>query len=59
MIHIERTAFIRTLTLTLALLNQLLQATGHPILPISETELQNFISALWTIAASIWMWMKK
>ena len=57
MLHFERGEFIRTVTLMLALCNQLLQAAGHPILPINETDLQNLISALWTVLASLWMWV--
>lgn len=59
MLHFERSELIRTATLVLALLNQLLLAAGHPILPINEADLQNLISALWTIAASLWIWLKK
>lgn len=56
MLHLDRGEFIRTVTLMLALCNQLLQAAGHPILPINEEDLQNFISALWTVLASLWIW---
>ena len=56
MLHFERGEVIRTVTLMLALCNQLLQAAGHPILPINEADLQNLISALWTVLASLWMW---
>lgn len=57
MLHFERGEVIRTVTLMLALCNQLLQAAGHPILPINETDLQNLISSLWTVLASLWMWV--
>ena len=57
MLHFERSEVIRTVTLMLALCNQLLQAAGHPILPINETDLQNLISSLWTVLASLWMWV--
>ena len=47
---------VRTAVLFLALLNQLLLVFGYSILPISEEELSEFLSALLTILSSLWVW---
>ena len=47
---------VRTALLFLALLNQLLLVFGYSILPISEEELSEFLSALLTILSSLWVW---
>lgn len=48
----------RTAALGLALANQLLSATGHPVLPIESEQLEQFVSAGLTIAAAIPAWWK-
>ena len=47
---------VRTAVLFLALLNQMLLVFGYSILPISEEELSEFLSALLTILSSLWVW---
>ena len=47
---------VRTAVVFLALLNQLLLVFGYSILPISEEELSEFLSALLTILSSLWVW---
>jgi len=47
---------VRTAVLFLALLNQLLLVFGYSILPISEEELSEFLSALLTILSALWVW---
>ena len=48
----------RTACLALALTNQLLSATGHPVLPIEDSQLESLITTGLTMAASIAAWWK-
>lgn len=48
----------RTICLGLALTNQILSATGHPVLPIESTEVEQFVTAGLTVAASVAAWWK-
>ena len=47
---------VRTAVLFLALVNQLLLLFGYSILPISEEELNQFLTTLLTMGSAIWMW---
>ncbi len=49
---------VRTAVLFLALLNQLLMVFGYSILPISEQELSELLTALFTAMAAMWAWWK-
>ena len=49
---------VRTAVLFLALLNQLLMVFGYSILPISEQELSELLTALFTAVAAMWAWRK-
>ena len=49
---------VRTLVLFLALLNQLLMVFGYSILPISEEQFGELLTALFTAIASLWTWWK-
>ena len=46
----------RTAALALALVNQLLSATGHSVLPIESSELEQLISTGFTIGAALAGW---
>lgn len=48
--------WVRTIVLFLALVNQLLMVFGYTILPISEEEMSELCTALFTVAAAIWTW---
>ena len=48
----------RTAVLALALTNQILSATGHPVLPIENAELETLITTSMTVGASLWGWWK-
>ena len=39
----------RTIILALALINQILSATGHPVLPIEDAEVETLVSTAWTM----------
>lgn len=47
---------VRTIVLFLALVNQLLMVFGYSILPISEEEMSELCTALFTAVAAIWTW---
>lgn len=48
----------RTIILALALINQILSATGHDVLPIADEQVNTVVSTIWTVAAAIWAWWK-
>ena len=56
--NISRATVARTAALGLALANQLLSATGHPVLPIESAELEQLVSTGLTIAAALAGWWK-
>ena len=49
---------IRTVCLVLALVNQILTATGHSIIPIDDETVTQLISAGATVATSLLAWWK-
>ena len=48
----------RTACLALALTNQILSATGHPVLPIEDSQLETLVTTSFTVAASLAAWWK-
>lgn len=48
----------RTACLALALTNQILSATGNPVLPIEDAQLESLITTGLTVAASLAAWWK-
>lgn len=55
---IKKDTIIRTVILVLALVNQILTSTGHSLIPISDEEITELISLVFTIGASVWAWWK-
>lgn len=49
---------IRTICLGLALINQILVATGHSVIPIDDETVQLLVSTLATVITSIIAWWK-
>lgn len=43
----------RTIILALALINQILSATGHPVLPIEDAQIETLVTTGWTVVAAI------
>ena len=43
----------RFIILALALINQVLSVTGHPILPIDESQIEMLVSTLFTIGTAL------
>lgn len=54
----SKSTIIRTLVLVLALVNQILTATGHSIIPISDEEITQLVTLIFTICASVVAWWK-
>lgn len=48
----------RTAVLALALINQILSAAGKPVLPIESAQLEQMISAGFTVGAALAAWWK-
>lgn len=49
---------IRTILLLFALTNQILTASGHPILPFNDEFITELVTILFTLVASILAWWK-
>lgn len=56
--RISPATIARTATLILALTNQVLSAAGKPVLPIESENLEQLVTAIITIGASLWAWWK-
>ena len=48
----------RTIILALALINQMLSATGHPVIPIQDADVETLVSTGFTIVMSVIAWWK-
>jgi len=48
--------WVRTCVLFVALINQLLMVFGYSILPITEEQVSELCTALFTIIAALWTW---
>lgn len=48
----------RTICLGLALTNQILSATGHPVLPIEDAQVETLVTTGLTVATSLIAWWK-
>lgn len=48
----------RTIILILALVNQLLTATGHSIIPIADETITQIVSVLFTVITALIAWWK-
>ena len=55
---IKAETIIRTVVLAVALLNQVLTATGHNVLPVSDEQIAELLTLAITIGASVWAWWK-
>lgn len=56
--NISKATWIRTIVLIIALINQILIVLGANPLPFSEEGIFEGVSALVTVAASLWSWWK-
>lgn len=56
--NVKASTIIRTVVLVLALVNQGLTIAGLNVLPITEEQVTEVLSLLFTIGASLWAWWK-
>ena len=56
--NISAGTIARTICLALALTNQILSATGHPVLPIEDSQVETLVTTGLTVAASVAAWWK-
>lgn len=56
--QISTSTIVRTVVLIFALINQVLSATGHSVLPIEDAQIEQFITLGLTIVASLISWWK-
>ena len=57
-LRITPSTIIRTIILALALVNQVLAATGHSIIDVSDEDINTLVTTLFTVAAAIAAWWK-
>lgn len=55
---IEAGTIIRTVLLVVALVNQVLTLTGHSVLPVSDEQLTELISTIFTVVTALIAWWK-
>lgn len=55
---IEVGTIIRTVLLVVALVNQVLTITGHSVLPITDEQLTELISTIFTVVTALIAWWK-
>lgn len=55
---VEVGTIIRTICLVLALVNQGLTIAGHSVLPINDEQVNQLVTLIATIGASMWAWWK-
>lgn len=55
---VKTDTIIRTIVLTLALVNQVLTILGKSVIPITDDQVADFVSIAFTILASVWAWWK-
>lgn len=56
--NISTGTIIRTICLALALVNQLLSATGHAVLPIEDEQIEALITTGVTVVSAVIAWWK-
>lgn len=56
--EVKKTTIIRTIVLIVALVNQALTLAGKNPLPFENEEITEFLSYIFTVAASLWAWWK-
>lgn len=55
---VSASTIARTGVLALALVNQILSATGHSVIPIEDETLEALVSTAFTIGAAVVAWWK-
>lgn len=54
--NIKAGTIIRTVCLVVALVNQGLMMAGHSLLPITDEQITELLTLLFTIVSSLWAW---
>lgn len=57
-LKVSADTIVRTIVLALALLNQVLAASGHAVLNVDEGTITQLVNAAITIIAAVWAWWK-
>ena len=55
---VSTSTIARTIILILALINQVLTSTGHSVIPISNDQVQEIVSLVFTIISALVAWWK-
>lgn len=55
---IKTDTIVRTIVLVVALANQVLAVTGKGLIPISDEQINDVVTLIATIGASLWAWWK-
>ena len=56
--NVSSATIVRTVCLMLALVNQILSATGHSMIPIDNAQVEQLVTSLITVAAALVSWWK-
>lgn len=56
--QVKTSTIIRTLCLILALVNQILSATGKPLLPIEDSQIETVVTETALVITALWSWWK-
>ena len=56
--NVKTDTIIRTVVLSLALVNNCLTMAGHSPLPIEDAQVTELLSMVFTIGAALWTWWK-
>ena len=55
---VSTSTIARTIILILALINQILTSTGHSVIPVSNDQVQEIVSLVFTIISALVAWWK-
>ena len=55
---ISLATIVRTLCLAFALFNQVLSACGHPMIPLDNAQMEQFLTSVITVIAALVSWWK-
>lgn len=56
--NVSAATIVRTVCLMLALVNQILSATGHAVIPIENAEVEQLVTSMITVATALVSWWK-
>ena len=56
--NIKTDTIVRTIVLVVALVNQVLAVTGKSLIPITDEQINDVVTLVVTIGASLWAWWK-